>query len=359
MTTLAHPDKIVRCRDSDKKIHISQDILIARVFDFPGAGTYGTVMRLNSAHEPVWFRQLFTPKPDAGTDLQGRECELSLDGLALYVIGEDSTPPNEGTPNFYKLNALTGATIWSRETTIAYSSLAVDHAENIIIWGEDTLKKYDSSGGLVWTKVFDDVTSIAVDSQNNIYLTHSPQVGGYNLRKLNTSGIHQWGVDLNDELAANQHAMDVAVNKDDDIFVVGSPAEVSPGVWHKLYKFNTSGTPLASAPIGLDSYTSTAACVVCDSLGNVIAADPRYVQKYTAALVEAWSAPAYNWDAGSEAVLLATDVQNRVHVFNAKKGASYNGRLIRDQDGIEFVYDNTYHFDIKGVVLAREAYVIH
>ncbi len=258
MTTLALPDKILRYRDSDKKIHISQDILISRVYDFVGAGTYGTTMRLNSAHEPVWYRQLFRPTPEAGTDLQGRECELSPDGQSLYVIGENLM---DGTPNFYKLNALTGATVWSRETTIAYTSLCVDHDENIIIWGESTigggsiLKKYDSLGGLIWARPFDDVTSIAVDSQNNIYITHSPQVGGYNLRKLYPSGIPDWGVDLNDELTAQQHALDVAVNKDDDIFVVGSPAEVSPGVWHKLYKFNTSGTPLATAPVGLDSYT--------------------------------------------------------------------------------------------------------
>ena len=368
MTTLAHVDKIVRCRAVDRKVRIAQDILIGRVYDYGSGNSYGTVMRFNSSHELIWYRQIFTPDPEAVADLQGQECELSPDGQFLYVVGkprEPTFPPNS-EPSFYKLNALTGATVWSRETSVQYSLLCVDHVGNIIIWGETTtnggvgtLKKYDSSGGLVWAKLFADVTAIAVDSNNNIYLTHSPQVGGYNLRKLNTSGIHQWGVDLNDELAANQHAMDVAVNKDDDIFVVGSPAEVSPGVWHKLYKFNTSGTPLASVPIGLDSYTSTAACVVCDSLGNVIAADPRYVQKYTAALAEAWSTPAYNWDASYESVLLATDVQNRVHVFNAKSGASNNGHLIRDKDGTEVFYDNTKNFDIKGVVLAREVYVSH
>ncbi len=362
MTTLAHPDKILRYRDSDKKIHISQDFLVSRVYDFTGAGTYGTTVRFNSTHEPVWFRQLFRPTPDAGADIQGRECELSPDGQFLYVVGETLASPANNEPNFYKLNAATGATVWARETSVRHSSLAVDHAGNIIIWGEtldltpvSTLKKYDSSGGLIWSKLFADVTAIAVDSQNNIYITHSPQVGGYNLRKLNTSGIHQWGVDLNDELAALQHAKDVAVNKDDDIFVVGSPAEVSPGVWHKLYKFNTSGTPIDSAPTGLDSYSTAAECVVCDSLGNVIAADPRYVQKYTAALTGGW----YNWDSLGDSVLLATDVQNRVHVFHAKNGGPDSGHLIRDKDGNQDFYDDTKNFDIKGVVMAREVYISH
>ncbi|KKM26535.1 hypothetical protein LCGC14_1583830 [marine sediment metagenome] len=360
MTVLTNPDRILRGYDSDKKLHIMQDIFISRTFAYPGAGFYGTAMRLNSIQEPIWVRQLFVEDGYYGGDVQGRECALTKDGLYLYVVGES---PSTGTDNFYKLDAATGETIWSKEDTYPFYKVAVDNEGNAIIFEEHvvdfiltgTLKKYLANGTLDWSVSVNNVNGIAVDSNRNVYVAIGLEVGGHSIRKYDEDGNLDWGDAL--YAGGSSYGGDVIVNKDDEIFVVGGASGTSPN-FKRLYKYlPPTNVQQASATVGIGTQGNVILCVICDSNGDVIVGEPNGIEKFNPSLVSQW---AHDYSGGAE-VRLATDVHDRVHIFFAKKDGARGGYRILGADGNEEYYtiDASADWTVFGAQVAKEVYVAH
>ena len=329
MSAIAHADKILGCFDTGKKIGVMQDMIISTVFQNFNANAAGSVYRINSIYQPVWIRHLFMEPFPAGGEGYGRQCQLSHDGQFLYVVGEGPSPDNFGIPHFYKLNAATGETIWEKETSESSTLLCIDHAGDIIIWRDNGyLLKYDSAGNAVWPSPINyvNVKGIAADSNNNIYLVHGPRVDGYNLQKLNSSGeALSIGYAIHVDNGSSAYA--VVIDENDNIFIVGSPNEVSPGVFHNLFKLNTSCELIASVPVGPVGTIRICRHVTLDSIGNVFALDDAaYIHKYSAAMVSQWD---YHDGANAVYSKILCDVQNRIHMIDTPD----THESVRDKDG--------------------------
>ncbi len=356
MTLIAHPDRIISADDADDRVHIMQDIIISRTFAFPGAGHYGTVVRLNSAHDPVWVRQLFMPTVPG--DTFGRECALTRDGRYLYVVGADPTP---GTDNFYKLDARTGETIWSGENTAPFFKVVADVEGNAIIFGwhlvlgvpTGWVKKYLANGALDWTVSKLQVNGMATDSECSIYLALGPEVGGFSIQKYDRDGGLEWSDDL---YAGASYAGDIAVNKDDEIFVVGGPAGVSPN-FHRIFKYlPADNTQVASAIVNTGTQGNTIRNVECDSEGYVVVASGDIVEKFNPALVSQWKQPHGNM----VDIRVAFDAHDRVHLLYSTDGVGNGGYMIADPDtGAELYFDLPIGYDwlVFGCVFSKEVYL--
>lgn len=359
MTVITKPDRIVKAYDSNKKMHIMQDIFVSRIFAHPGAGFYGTAMRLNSKRNPIWVRQLFVASGTYSGDVQGKECALTNDGLYLYVVGSNLTA---GTDNFYKLDAGTGETIWSKESTNPFYRVVVDNEDNAIIWEEHivafvltgTLIKYLPDGTLSWSVSVNNVNGMAVDSNRNIYLAIGPEQGGYSIRKYDEDGNPDWGAALYSGGAS--YGGDVTVNKDDEIFVVGGASGSSPN-YIRLYKYlPPTNTQQASATVGIGTQANTIRNIVSDSSGNIIVGEPNGVEKFNSSLTSLWQ----DTHSSGDEVRLATDVHDRVHIAYATSGGDNGGYMIADPDtGAELLFEATVGFDwtIYGFEFAKEVYV--
>ena len=355
MTAIAHADKILACYNTDKQIGIMQDMIISTAFASFAANAAGSVYRINSIYQPVWIRHLFMkPAPDGGEGY-GRQSALSHDGQFLYVVGEGPAPDNFGISHFYKLNAATGETVWEKETSESATLLCIDHAGDIIIWRDSgSLLKYDSDGNTVWPSAisYANVEGVAVDSDNNIYLIHAPRVDGYNLQKLNSSGVAlSIGFPIHTDNGSS--AFGIVIDKDDNIFIVGSPKEDPAGVFHNLFKLDTSCNLIASVPVGPVGTSRICRHVAVDSISNVFALDDAaYIHKYSAAMVSQW-----DFHDGINGVYskILCDVQNRIHMIDTpdthESVRDKDGNLVRDVFMIGSFGEN--------VIFAREVFTGH
>lgn len=368
MTAIAHPNRIIAVDDATKKVRISQDTIAIRIYTPYAFGGHKTIIRLNSSEQPIWSRSIFEDVPPPGGGTHPQEIALSLDKHYIYIVG--SYEIDEDLYSLIKLDAATGVVVWTAEFTMYSYHIAVDYNDDIIIWGEvdpetsstGTLMKFTSAGVWVWSQTYDDVTSIAVDSLNNIYIGHLPLVSGFGIQMLNSSGVAQKGGVVP---TGAGYTKGIAISPDDQIFSVGSAYEISSGVYHRLFRWTEGASSLDLADsvfIGLDTRITIPTQIKLDSIGNIIADGGDYIDSYTYAFVRNWSSYTSD-DDGTIHTGIAIDVHNRVHLIGVVIHGTpnvYGGTLILDKDGNQdSLVPQSGAYTGQGIFMAREVYVSH
>jgi hypothetical protein len=298
-------------------------------------------------------------------DDQARDVAAPKGGTGAVVVG--FTEGSLDGPNKGSLDAIVrkydGSVLWAQQfgtrsldfadgvavtpTGISYVVGFTDGALGFKVGGRDAyLRKYDANGVVQWTRQFgttgeDNINvDVTLDSSGNIYVLSRDSGTGYRVRKFNSNGTVLQTI-TNATLGISSFAL--AVDSTGNIFVFasryisGSIAASIP----KLYKYNSSGTLVASPTVaGGTSNVAGAYDLIVDSSDNLYLAfslydldTPKgaYLYKFTPSLVKVWSRriDAAATGAASRPQGLALDSSDNVYVtgdvFAAYPGFTYAG----------------------------------
>ncbi len=170
-----------------------------------------------------------------------------------------------------KYNAATGDTVWVRTYDgsahgLDYAtSLALDSQHNIYVTGSATMNglvlgnidyvtlKYDINGNLLWTADYDgparsedDAYKVKVDGLNNVIVTGYSKngllgTGDYATVKYNQNGAQLWAERYDGPGHGDDIAHDVAIDNANNVFVTGESQGSSSGLDYATIKYNSSG----------------------------------------------------------------------------------------------------------------------
>lgn len=176
-----------------------------------------------------------------------------------------------------------GGELWTRTvsgtSTAAGSKVAIDGEGNILAFGTISqpegnrpwLRKYDSNGGTLWTRVLDDDAEIgrdvAVDSTGNVFVSAFSFTTTF-LRKYDADGVEQWTDEGNAEGIAFYDMTGVATDSTDAVIVVGLGGPSSNEM--ALIKYDPDGVSLWGSYLTEDSNFSTANAVATDSADRIV-----------------------------------------------------------------------------------------
>lgn len=177
----------------------------------------------------------------------------------------------------YKPN---GDTSWVRiysaipnDSFDAVSDLKVDGTGNVIVTGYPATIKYDSFGNIAWMVVSGSFTGVKLefDSLNNIYVGGISSLFKYTLKKYNSSGTLLWSTTYDDGGGGEPH--DMVMDNFGNIIMVGEMA-YNNGNSYDFFtmKFNSTGDTLwAKSFNGPGSFPpyDWANAVDVDDIGNI------------------------------------------------------------------------------------------
>ncbi|MBK9096685.1 MAG: T9SS type A sorting domain-containing protein [bacterium] len=175
----------------------------------------------------MWF------KPLEGSNI--RKIILDSENNLVAFTQRDS--------RIYKINSATGETIWERNVADSVQhitnlyDLGVDQLNNVIVTGNNSnnnaniqIKKLSSSGEELWFTEYnsqedlnDLPTALALDSENNIYITGTAadSISKTYVIKLSTEGDLIWEYTLSEVSYEQQYLWPIIV-RDSSLFIGGS-----------------------------------------------------------------------------------------------------------------------------------------
>lgn len=134
------------------------------------------------------------------------------------------------------------------------------------------LLKYDAGGGLLWNRILSDGIGVAValDSQENVYFAAS--AGGYprdlSLWKFDAAGNEQWYRGYDGPAASHDNLVDLAIDDEDNIYILGQVRNATDGDEIALLKYSPAGA-VQWARLYSDGIDNAVSGLALDSIGNV------------------------------------------------------------------------------------------
>lgn len=246
----------------DIAVDSSDNVLIAyypKRFQSPTAFNKISLIKINGDGDTIWNKD-YTPSTNRPISYPKIVADSS-DNIYCAFDWDDGTLVHE-TVALLKVNS-TGAVQWTRFLYSSYNTrptgVAVDSSDNPYVTADDgssttaIVAKYNPSGTLQWQKSFtgyvtgynSEDKAIAFDSSDNIYIVRNEFLSNtykqdFLTIKLNSSGTLQWARKL--QISERDYARSVAVDSEDNIYVVGTASAASTPVnAGMIAKYNSSG----------------------------------------------------------------------------------------------------------------------
>jgi hypothetical protein len=223
---------------------VTGDVYITGFTQLVNSSAYATV-KYNSAGVQQWARTYHEPTKVGqaraiALDAQGNVCVTGYNTLGFVTscvtIKYDASGVQQWTASYTQGNA-----------SCVPLAMAIDKFGNIYITGSGYFTlKYNNEGVQQWVQTQNDNApgsyaegrSLALDDEGNVYVTGYTDSAGAHLNrnyitiKYNPAGVQQW-VQRYDAFGSNDEPFDIAVNKFNDVFVIGtiegggSPARIN------------------------------------------------------------------------------------------------------------------------------------
>jgi len=317
----------------------------------------------------------------------------------IIVTGESRSTGLQGSEDYatVKYNAA-GVQQWSARYNGTGNgidmptAIVTDKFKNIYITGWSTGNgtlydyatiKYDSSGVLLWTAVYngtanldDGANALAIDTAGNVYVTGFSYGAGTNYDyltiKYNNNGVQQWISRYNGEANIDDFANSIETDAAGNIYVTGYSRGISTGYDFVTIKYNTNGITQwisrYNGPVNGDDYANS---LKVDLSGNVYvcgyspgsgSGNDYLLVKYNSTGVQQWTAR-YNGTGNGDdfSLALAVDISGNSFVTGNSTGIAsgfdyvtvkynsagvqqwlqrYNGPGNADDYGIGIIPDN-------------------
>ncbi len=295
-----------------------------------------TIMKHSELGHLVWQRDIGGADGNQNAVSEGGINEfphgIAIHGDYIYTLGSGGTGVNDSY--LFKYNRTTGDLQWKKELTKGGEDIAADSSGNVYICGDHTsgnthygwFCKFNSSGTLQWQKLISgliDMKPIVIDSSDNIFICGRRQDGSdqpatiykfdtsasiiwkknyhkaqydrfYDidfdssgniyvagsssnpiLMKLNSSGTIQWCKKIGTTgnwAVPKQRSYGVAVDSNNDIYIIGRNGPNKSNWKALIVKFNSSGTEQWRRDFGITGTTikNTGFEIAVDSRDNIV-----------------------------------------------------------------------------------------
>jgi len=264
------------------------------------------VRKYDSEGKEVW-----TDTYNGTADGEDRGYGIAVDGNGKVYVAGSEWVTGEGYNIWVRKYDSDGYEVWTdtyNGTADQYDcgyGVAVDGSGNVYVTGCESVpgedyniwvRKYDSDGGEIWTRTYNNGTTdgvdigfgIAVDGSGNVYVTGFETVTGegrnFWVRKYDSGGEELWTSTYNGTANDWDYGSGIAVDGSGNVYVVGSEWVMEEGYNIWVRKYDSGGNEVWTRTYdGPDNSEDCGFGIAIDESRNV------YVTGYEYIMLEDWN----------------------------------------------------------------------